>query len=210
MPSLCQDKTSCLQSCCAVPRVGWQQLRQQATLSKGKTGQWGGGRMFGTRIHCLLLAKLFHSLTAAPTVTLCFKTRSKKWLRAHLCCQITSLRCLLLVFTIWLSVRDAVSQLVPSKRRLSRAAVTDTMRILITVLAHSSAEPWNISGIISAVLDRRCRSAIADEAISFQREPVLSNAPKSVGQRDKKLLKVRLIGVQQRWFALTVWHCCAY
>lgn len=83
-----------------------------------------------------------------------------------------------------------VSQLVSSKRKLSRAAVTDAMRILIIMLSHSSDELWNISGIISAMLDQRRHSAIglpygsqgvcsADEAISFKRELVLSNALKS-------------------------------
>lgn len=83
-----------------------------------------------------------------------------------------------------------VSQLVQSKGKLSRAAVTDTVGVLIIVLSHSSDELWNIPSIISAILDRHRRSAVglpygsqrvcgADEAISSKREWVPSNALKS-------------------------------
>jgi len=108
-----------------------------------------------------------------------------------------------------------VSQLVPSKRQLCGAAVTDAMCILTIMLSHSSNELWNIAGIISAMLAQRRHAAVglpggsqqvcsADEAISLERELVPSHDLKSPKPKRED------VRGWTGWFALTVRHGCAH
>lgn len=88
------------------PRFGWGSVERRCTgkwcwglgpaaaVPGPAPGKWGAykGRGLGSVIRCLLLAKLSQNLAVALTVALYLETSSKKWLRAHPCCQTASLR----------------------------------------------------------------------------------------------------------------------